>query len=271
MSIDKLRAHYGFSRTPFSRDLSPSQLFAARAHKEAVARLRWLIDETAIGVVTGEVGAGKTVAARACVASLDASRFTVIYLANPMVGARGIHHHLVTSLGDIPKFHRPALIAQTQDLLAAEHEERRKTVVLVVDEAHLLSVEQLEQLRLLTNADMDSRSPLGLILLGQPTLRRRLKQGHFAALDQRIGLRFHLPGLPLEETAAYLTHHLTLAGRSDPIFSDDATALIHATSRGIPRAINNLAVQALIAAYADGKGIVDESSAQAAVTEVAGE
>lgn len=271
MTIDKLRAHYGFSRTPFGRDLAPSQIFAASAHKEAVARLRWLVDETAIGVVTGEVGAGKTIAARACVAGLDASRFTTVYLANPMIGARGIHHHLVTALGGIPRFHRPALIAQTADLLTAEAEERRKTVVLIVDEGHLLSVEQLEQLRLLTNTDMDSRSSLGLILLGQPTLRRRLKQGHFAALDQRIRLRFHLPGLTLNETAAYITHHLTLAGRSDPLFSDDAIALIHQTSRGIPRAINNLAVQALIATYAQSKAIVDETSARAAVTEVAGE
>ena len=268
MTVDKLKAHYGLTRTPFSRGIAPSQIFQARTHKEAVARLRWLVDETAIGVVTGEVGAGKTIAARAAVATLDTSRFTILYLSNPMVGARGIHHHLVTALGDIPKFHRPALIAQTADLLATETEERRKTVVLIVDEAHLLTVEQLEQLRLLTNTDMDSRSSLGLILLGQPTLRRRLKQGHFAALDQRIALRFHLDGLPLEETAAYIAHHLTLAGRTDTLFSDDATALIHQTSRGIPRAINNLTVQALIAAYADSKGIVDESSARAAITEV---
>jgi type II secretory pathway predicted ATPase ExeA len=271
MTVDKLRSHYGLTRTPFSRSIAPSQIFQARTHKEAVARLRWLIDETTIGVVTGEVGAGKTLAARACVAQLDASRFAIVYLSNPMVGARGIHHHLVTALGETPKFHRPALIAQTQDLLATETEERRKTVVLIVDEGHLLSVEQLEQLRLLTNTDMDSRSSLGLVLLGQPTLRRRLKQGHFAALDQRIGLRFHIDGLPLTETAAYIAHHLTLAGRSDPLFSDDAIRLIHHTSRGIPRAINNLAIQALIAAYADSKGIVDESSARAAVTETAGE
>jgi type II secretory pathway predicted ATPase ExeA len=268
MTVDKLKAHYGLTRTPFSRSIAPSQIFAARTHKEAVARLRWLVDETAIGVVTGEVGAGKTLAARAAVATLDTSRFTIVYLSNPMVGARGIHHHLVTALGETPKFHRPALIAQTADLLATETEERRKTVVLIVDEAHLLSTEQLEQLRLLTNTDMDSRSSLGLILLGQPTLRRRLKQGHFAALDQRIGLRFHLDGLPLAETAAYIAHHLSLAGRTDTLFSDDATALIHTTSRGIPRAINNLAVQALIAAYADSNAIVDESSARAAITEV---
>jgi type II secretory pathway predicted ATPase ExeA len=80
---------------------------------------------------------------------------------------------------------------------------------------------------------MDSRSSLGLILLGQPTLRRRLEQGHFAALDQRIGLRFHRVGVPLEETA-YIGHHLNLAGRSDPLSSDDATGLIHQTTSGIP-------------------------------------
>jgi hypothetical protein len=175
VTIDRLRAHYAFTKQPFGR-----------GHQEAVARLRWLIEETAIGVLTGEVGAGKTVAARAATAALDASRHTVVYLANPMVGARGIHHHLVTALGEIPRFHRPALIAQTADLLAAEHDERRKRVVLVVDEAHLLANDQLEQLRLLTNTDMDARSPLTLILLGQPTLKRRLKQGHFAALDQRM-------------------------------------------------------------------------------------
>ena len=268
MTVDRLRAHYGFSRQPFGRDLAPAQLFAGHAHQEAVARLRWLVGEHAIGVITGEVGAGKTVAARACVAALDTSRHTIIYLANPMVGARGIHHHLVAALGSVPRFHRPALIAQTADLLAAEHDERRKTVILIVDEAHLLTVEQLEQLRLLTNADMDSRSPLTLILLGQPTLRRDLKLGRFAALDQRIGLRYHLDGLPLDETVAYVKHHLAIAGRSDPLFSDDALGLIHHTARGIPRAINNLAVQALIAAYADGKGIVDEAAAKAAVSEV---
>lgn len=271
MSVDRLRAHFGFSRQPFGRDLAPGQLFASRAHQEAIARIRWLVDERGIGVLTGEVGAGKTIAARAAVAVLDASRHTVIYLPNPAIGGRGLHMHLVYALGGIPRFHTAALINQTADLLAAETDERNKTVLLVVDEAHLLSADQLEQLRLLTNTDMDARSQLGLVLLGQPTLRRRLKLGHFAALDQRIALRYHLPGLPHEETTAYLAHHLKIAGRSDPLFSDDATALIHHTARGIPRAVNNLALAALIAAYAHNKAIVDEAAARTAVTEVTAE
>jgi type II secretory pathway predicted ATPase ExeA len=92
--------------------------------------------------------------------------------------------------------------------------------------------------------------------------------GILAALDQRIAVRYTMPGMTGQETTSYITHHLTLAGRSDPLFSDDATALIHATSRGLPRAVNNLAIQALVAAYASRKAIVDETSARAAATEV---
>ena len=118
---------------------------------------------------------------------------------------------------------------------------------------------------------MDSTSPFACLLVGQPTLRRRMKLGVLAALDQRIGLRYAMPPMTPEETGSYLRHHLALAGRSDTLFSDDATALIHQTSRGYPRAVNNLALQALVAAFAADKAIVDESSTRAAVAEVTAE
>ena len=115
---------------------------------------------------------------------------------------------------------------------------------------------------------MDSAAPFTGLLLGQPTLRRRIKLGAFAALDQRIALRYALPGMAEPETRDYLTHHLKLVGRSDQLFADDAAALIHQTSRGLPRAVNNLALQALVATYAMNKTIVDQAAARAAVTEV---
>jgi type II secretory pathway predicted ATPase ExeA len=116
-----------------------------------------------------------------------------------------------------------------------------------------------------------SRSTSARLLLGQPTLRRRIRLGGLAALDQRIALRYTLPGMTDTETRDYLTHHLKLAGRTDQMFSDDAAALIHQTSRGLPRAVNNLALQALVATYAANKTIVDESAARAAVAEVTAE
>ena len=268
MTLDRLQAHYGFTRMPFGRALAPGMLHRHTSHAEAVARVSWCISERALGVITGEVGADKTVAVRAALATLDTSRHTTIYLGNPAVGGRGLYAGIVTALGGTPRFHKAALIPQTTELLAAEEHERGRTVVLILDEAHLLTGDQLEELRLLTNADMDSHSPFACLLVGQPTLRRRIKLGTFAALDQRIALRYTLTQMSAPETKSYLTHHLALAGRSDTLFSDDAIALIHQVGRGVPRAVNNLAVQSLVAAYATNKAIVDESSARAAVTEV---
>jgi type II secretory pathway predicted ATPase ExeA len=269
--IENLRSQYGFTRTPFGRALAPQMLHRHAAHAEAVARLEWCISERGLGVITGEVGAGKTVAVRAALAGLDSSRHTIIYLGNPAVGGRGLYGCIVTALGGVPRFHKARLIPQTMDLLAAEEHERGRHTTLVLDEAHLLSAGQLEELRLLTNSEMDSHSLFACLLVGQPTLRRRIKLGTFAALDQRITLRYAMTGMTSTETASYIAHHLKLAGRSDTLFSDDAIALIHQVSRGLPRAVNNLAVQALVAAYAAKKTIVDESSARTAVTEVTAE
>jgi len=268
MTIERLQAHYGFTLMPFGRSLAPQMLHRHASHAEAAARIGWCISEGALGVVTGEVGAGKTVAVRAALGGLDTSRTTVIYQGNPAVGARGLYAGIVLALGGTPRYQKSMLIPQTAELLAAEEHERGRTVVLVLDEAHLLDVDQLEELRLLTNADMDSHSPFACLLVGQPTLRRRIKLGTFAALDQRIALRYAMTGMDAAETKTYLVHHLKLAGRADTLFSDDAAELIHQVSRGLPRAVNNLAVQALVAAFAANKSIVDESSARAAVTEV---
>ena len=271
MSIARLRSHWGFTRTPFTKDLAPSMLHRYNGHQEAVARISWCVDEAAIGVITGEVGAGKTVAVRAALGELDNSRHTVIYLGNPAVGARGLYYTIVHRLGGVPRFYKASLIPQAADALAAEVAERGRKVVLVVDEAHLLAADQLEELRLLTNADMDSTSPFALVLVGQPTLRQRLRLGAFAALDQRVALRYAIPPMTQADTGEYIAHHLKLAGRSDTLFTDDAVARIHKASRGLPRAVNNLAVQALIAAYANNAAIVDDKAARAAVSEVTSE
>ena len=266
--IDKLQAHYGFTRMPFGRDLAPGMLHRHTAHNEAVARITWCISERAIGVITGEVGAGKTVSVRTVLASLDPSRHTIIYLPNPMIGIRGIHEEILTTFGQPPSHLGSRLFTQTSKALIAEREERGRTPVLVLDEAHLLTYEQLETLRILTNTAIDQDSPLACLLIGQPTLRRTLKLAVLAALDQRTALRYTMPGMTATETTSYITHHLNLAGRPDHLFTEDALTLIHTTSRGYPRAVNNLALQSLVAAFAASKNLVDETAARSAVSEV---
>ena len=186
--IEKLQGCYGFTRMPFGRDLAPGMLHRHLAHGEAVARITWCITEHRIGVITGEVGAGKTVAIRAALAALDATRHTIIYLPNPTIGVRGIHHQIVQALGGQPRVHHATLVPQAADALATEHAERGRIPVLILDEAHLLDHPQLESIRMLTNHDMDSRSPFACLLVGQPTLRRRMKLGVLAArVPQFVG------------------------------------------------------------------------------------
>jgi type II secretory pathway predicted ATPase ExeA len=268
MSAAPWASHFGLQRTPFGKGIPAGDLFGRRSHHEAVARIQFLVAESALGVVTGDVGAGKTVALRAAVATLDPTRHQVIYIANPAFGTRGLYVTIVRALGAEPRYLKAELMAQASDLLAAEGAERHRKVLLVCDEAHLLDPAQLEEIRLLTNFDMDSASPFAGVLVGQPTLNRQLRMGMFAALDQRIAMRFSLSAMDIGESAAYLRHHLALAGRDEPLFADDAVARLHRVANGLPRALNNAATAALIAAAADGKDLVDDSSAKRAVAEL---
>ena len=174
-------SHFGFTRTPFSKNIPAKDLLERASHQEAVARIRFCIAESSLGVVTGEVGVGKTVALRAATSQLDPSAHHIIYVATPTFGARGLYLTIVHALGARPRAQKAELIAQAQTLLAAEEHERRRRVVFIIDEAHLLAPDQLEELRLLTNAEMDSQSPFALLLVGQPTLARQLRLGVFAA------------------------------------------------------------------------------------------
>ena len=215
----------------------------------------------------GRRRAGKTVALRAAVAGLDPPATRSSTSPTRRSALAGCMPQIVRALG------APAPLPQSRadgqgDLLAAEAAERHRRVVVIYDEAHLLEPDQLEELRLLTNSEMDSASPFAGILAGQPTLNRQLRMGTFAALDQRIATRFTVKPMDLAESAAYLRHHLKLAGRDEPLFADDAIARLHRVANGLPRALNNAAVAALIAAAAAGKDLIDDACAKKAVAEL---
>ena len=118
MSIDRLQAHYGFTRMPVSRDIAPQALHPHPAHREAIARIDWCVSQRQPGVITGEVGAGKTVAIRAALGALEPSRHQVIYIPDPTIGMSGIQSHTVTALGGTPAFYSGVLATQTAGLLA---------------------------------------------------------------------------------------------------------------------------------------------------------
>lgn len=268
VALDACAAHFALTRTPFTKTIPANKLFERAAHSEAVARIHYCINEAALGVIVGDTGAGKTVALRGATAGLDRTKHTLVYLSNPSGGCRGLYVAIATALGATPRFHKAEAINQAAALLAAEEHERHRRVVFVIDEAHLLSPEQLEEIRLLSNAELDSASPFAAILIGQPALAVRLRQGIFAALDGRVSVRYHIAGMDLAESIAYLRHHLAHAGRADPLIADDAAARLHRYANGMPRALNNAATAALMAAAADSKTLVDDTCAKKAIAEL---
>jgi type II secretory pathway predicted ATPase ExeA len=268
MAVPSWLGHFGLARTPFSKTIPTDQLFIRPGLEQAVARIRFCLQENGIGCLVGDIGVGKTVAVRAALDSLDPTRYQRLYVADPGFGVRGIYVTLISALGAQPRFHIAELIGQTQTLLATETLERHRQVLLVVDEAQTLSAAQLHVLRVLTSAELDSRSYLTLLLVGQPMLAHRLRMGDFASLDQRITARYTLPPMDLAESLLYVKHQLAVAGRTQPLFADDAVARLHQAANGLPRSLNNLALASLMAAAAEGKDLVDDACAKHAVIEM---
>jgi type II secretory pathway predicted ATPase ExeA len=260
-------AHWGLARAPFTRMVDPAHLSGHQGHLEAVARATWAIGQRHIGVVCGETGAGKTLAVKTALDRLDPARHLTVYVADPTIGANGIRAVIATALGEAPCHSAAKLAVQAHRLMASELDERGRLPVLVIDEAHLMGNQDLEAIRMLTNTDMDTTSSFAVILIGQPTLRRRLKLAVLSALDQRVATRYTIPSMTVPETKTYLARHLAAAGTSQQLFADDAVEAIAHAGRGLPRGVNNIATAALVAAYTHGKTLIDMTSAQSAIAD----
>ncbi len=250
---------YGFTTMPFSRGIITSKLFPALGQEELKARLAYLVRERGIGLITGEIGSGKSTALRAFVDGLDPTRYTVVYTANPLIGITGFYNEVLTQLGEpVPLFRQQMVLALRRafDVLTNE---RKKTPVLIVDEAHLLDQRMLEELRLLLNVRMDSQAGAALVLVGHTELRRTLRLSIHEALWQRTSVRYHLRPLDLTETGAYIRHQVEVAGyRGQALFSDGFVAKAFDYTKGIPRQINLVCTHALMAGCAEGKQLLDE-------------
>lgn len=251
--------YYGFSTTPFSRGLATSKLFVASGQEELKARLTHLVRERGIGVITGEIGSGKSTAVRAFVESLDPTRYTVVYTANPLIGAAGFYREVLGLLGEPVPMFRQQMVLSLRRCFDVLTNERKKTPVVIVDEAHLADARMLEELRLLLNVRMDSQAAAALVLVGHTELRRTLRLSIHEALWQRASVRYHLRGLDLTETGAYIRHQTEMAGyRGSALFSDGFVAKAYDYSKGIPRQINLVCTHALMAGYAEQKQVLDE-------------
>ena len=263
------QAFYGFTSLPFSRTLATKDLFPTASQKELGARLTYLVRERSVGLITGDIGSGKSTAVRAFAASLDFNRYLVLYLANPTTGMTGLYRDLLLQLGVEPPFGQPRLVARIRTALEEIQLSKHRAPVVVLDEAHLLTQPMLEKLRLLFSDKMDSQSLATLVLVGHSDLRRTLHLTVHEAFTQRLAVRFHLGPLDLQETLGYIKHQIRVAGyTAGPLFTDDAIQRIFEYTKGVPRRINQLCTIALMAGLIEQKPVIDESTIRKAIADI---
>lgn len=262
------RKHFGLTRHPFAKDLVPEDLFASAAVRELEVRLGHLLDLRGIGLVTGEPGGGKTTVCRKVAASLHTGLHRVFYVPLSTGNVMDLYKSIAWEMGLPTERSRAALYRVIRAEVTRLCLETKVRPILIVDDAQHLRSELLEELRLLTNYEMDSHNRLCLLLVGQAELRRRISMAVHEALSQRIIVRHHLTGLGRDELGQYLAHLLRLAGTELPLFEPSGLEAIHQATNGLPRKVNLLAHHALIAAALAKKHAVTAEHVQAALPEV---
>ena len=251
---------YGLKELPFALTPDPRFIYFTPSHTEVMANLHYGIESgKGLVVVTGEVGTGKTTILRWMMQRLDRT-VMVAYIFNPRFSVTEFYQH-VASLLEVQKWEtKPELLAELGKALESRHSRGLRTV-LIIDEAQGLSPAVLEEIRLLSNFESDTAKQLQIVLTGQPELREVLNDPDLRQLKQRVALRCVIKPLPtVEDTDRYITSRLLVAGaeRTD-IFSTAAIDYIYRCTEGIPRNINNICDNALLAGYAAGVLTIDRS------------
>ncbi len=267
--------YFGLEEAPFSIAVNPRYLFMSERHRDALAHLLY-----GVGVgggfilLTGEVGTGKTTITRCLLEQLP-PKTDVALILNPALDAAQLLAAICDELHIDYRAEERNLKELTDKLhrfLLGNHQRGRNTVLLI-DEAQYLQFEALEQIRLLTNLETNTRKLLQIILVGQPELKVILARPELRQLSQRVTARYQLKALSLDETAGYIRHRLQVAGlhANQELFPPRVVQHIHRESQGIPRLINVLCDRILLGTYGQNKSRVDMAMARQATLEVKGE
>ena len=254
------KSFFNLKRNPFEITPDPSFLFPTRSHNEALAALYYGVRRhKGFVVMTGEVGTGKTLLVRCLLQLLNRKDVAYAYVFNSRLSPVEFLQYIAGDLGlNVAGKNKSELLLELSNYLITRYQQKL-TTVLVVDEAHHLEVDVLEEIRLLTNLETAERKLLQILLVGQPELDLKLDSVELRQLKQRIALRSQLEPLSLEETTGYIQRRLQLAGataQSSTLFPPDTMARVFRHSSGIPRLINTVCENALITAFARQSQVV---------------
>lgn len=259
---------YNLALKPFSKTPDPKFLYLSAMHEEALARLQYAVEEKELIVLTGEVGCGKTTLTRA-LTDLLGEKYRVILVINPRLTPAQFLRLIAKRFDiDVSGNYKNDLLDAIYSKVYEDYE-AGITPVIIIDEAQLIpNKETFEEIRLLTNFQLDDTNLLSLILVGQTDLRRRLNHKRYLPFRQRVGLYYHLGALPASDIKDYVEYRLQVAGRSEELFTKGALEAVYNFSGGVPRLINSIATTALLEGVSAGRGIIDESIVEAAAREL---
>jgi len=248
--------YYGLARKPFALTPDPAVVFLSETHQEGLAILKYgILSKKCFLVLTADVGSGKTTLLQALVASLEQDVHLCL-LNNPILHRDEFFSYIAKKLGLQWDGNKAMFLIEFGNLLKKCYEGEER-VLLIFDEAHVLPVDLLEEIRLLSNLEEKGQDVLSIFLVGQPELNERMSDDRLLPLRQRIGIRFHLHRFTPEETRQYILFRLRSAGaRHLNIFSEDSMAMIHKMSLGTPRLINIICDHALLTGFAENKPVI---------------
>jgi type II secretory pathway predicted ATPase ExeA len=258
-ATDTVKNFFGLAKMPFGKSIGVAELFHSSSFREACARLEMALENEEAALLSGPVGSGKSNVLRSFTHSLDPNTYTVIYIAADTFKLGELAKRALAALGvEIPYTGSQALRRLQQNILKLNQDKGIKPL-LVIDEIQELPLPTLVSLRNLLNYGMDSQIMLFLLLCGQTSIHEILGYPCLEAFRRRLRIRYTLRPLSLEESSAYITHHLKTAGVQQPLFTDDAKAAIYQHTKGIPSSINAVCFDALIYAAAHAKSIIEPS------------
>ena len=246
--------YYGLDRKPFDLTPDPRVVYMSEVHQEALAILRYgVIGRKGFLLLTGDVGTGKTTLLQLLVQSID-SKIHICLIVNPALSISDFYYYLAAAYG-LQEYdgNKARFIMNFADFLQ-DCRSKNERVLLVIDEAHVVSLDLLEEIRLLSNQDDEKISVMSIFLVGQPELNDRLNHERLLPLRQRVGIRFHLRPFSNEETRNYILFRLRKAGaRRLDLFSSEGVDLVYRESGGTPRLINTICDHALLSGFAESK------------------
>lgn len=256
---------FEMTSTPFMNTIPEDALFVSNALAETLGRLSYAAAKNMFAVVSADVGVGKSTGIRKFVSGLNIDKYTVLYLADSKLTPRWFYKGLLDQLGIESKFYRGDAKRQLHKQLEIIKDIHHKTVVTIVDEAHLLDRETLEEIRFLLNFKMDSVNPMSLILVGQNELWDKLNMQVYKAIRQRIDIKCELYPYDRAETDMYIKAHIAYSGTNAEIFTDAAVDEIFKYSVGASRSINKVCTHALMSAAQKSKRLIDDHMIKAVV------